>query len=109
MRHKTRNGVLGRAAKKSGSPRSRLVTAISSDEILPGLVVPRFDPLFKGKFIARPFRNVAVRSSHITQDDFSRASPANRHQITHTTTDDQSRRSTLMRQKTVRVKDGSGK
>jgi hypothetical protein len=55
MMHKTRNGVLGRAAKKSGSPRTKLATAISIDEILPGWVAPRFDSQFAGQFMARTF------------------------------------------------------
>lgn len=53
--HKTRNGVLGRSAKKSGSPRSKLATAISSDEIRPNLVAPRFDSQFAGQFMGSGF------------------------------------------------------
>lgn len=44
---------------------------------------------------------------HMTQNDFPRTSPANRYQITNAATDNQCCGLILMRQVTVRVKDGS--
>ena len=88
MMHRTRNGVLGAAQKKSGRPRRKQADRHQAGRIVRGARVTR------------------VRSwSDMAQHDFPRTPPANRHEIADPAADHQPCRTTVMTQEAIRVED----